>query len=103
MSTLPVKLQPLTKRKAWNALAAHFNQVRHLHLRDLFAQDPKRGERMTLESAGLYLDYSKNRITNETLKLLLSGLQFVPTKFQASGPPSFTTILRPGKALKVTT
>src|SRR5271165_6243241 len=70
MPTLPIKVQPLTKRKAWSALAAHFNQARCLHLRDLFAQDPKRGERMTLEAAGLYLDYSKNRITDETLKLL---------------------------------
>src|SRR5678815_3417665 len=65
-----LKVQPLTKRNAWSALAAHFNQVRNLHLRDLFAQDPKRGERMTLEAAGLYLDYSKNRIIDETLKLL---------------------------------
>src|SRR5271165_6762702 len=70
MPSLPVKVQPLTKRKAWSALAAHFNHVRNLHLRDLFAQDPKRGERMTLEAVGLYLDYSKNRITDETLKLL---------------------------------
>ena len=70
MPTLPIKVQPLTKRKAWSALAAHFNQARSLHLRDLFAQDPKRGERMTLEAVGLYLDYSKNRITDETLKLL---------------------------------
>jgi len=51
-------------------LATHFNRVRRLHLRDLFAQDPKRRERMTLEAAGLYLDYSKNRIADETLKLL---------------------------------
>ncbi len=71
MSTLPTKVQPLTKRKAWRALAVHFNQVRHFHLRDLFAQDPNRGERMTLEAVGLYLDYSKNRITDETLKLLV--------------------------------
>jgi glucose-6-phosphate isomerase len=70
MPTLPIKLQPLTKRKAWNALQAHFNEARHLHLRDLFAQDPQRGERMTLEAASLFLDYSKNRITGETLKLL---------------------------------
>src|ERR1035438_4633787 len=70
MPTLPIKIQPLTTRKAWNALAAHFNQVRDLHLRDLFAQDPKRGERMTWEAVGLYLDYSKNRLTDETLKLL---------------------------------
>src|ERR1043165_2883791 len=70
MPTLPIKVQPLTKRKAWSALAAHFRRSRNLHLRDLFAQDPKRGERMTLEVLGLYLDYSKNRITDETLKLL---------------------------------
>ena len=63
-------IQPLTKRKAWKALAAHFEEVGELHLRELFAQDPKRGERLTLEAAGLHLDYSKNRITDETLKLL---------------------------------
>ncbi|HXI52687.1 MAG TPA: glucose-6-phosphate isomerase [Candidatus Saccharimonadales bacterium] len=63
-------IQPLTKRKAWKALSTHFNKLRGLHLRDLFAQDPKRGERMIVEAAGLYLDYSKNRITDETLKLL---------------------------------
>src|SRR6476661_679013 len=64
-------IQPLTKRKAWQSLASHFDKVRDLHLRELFAQDPKRGERMTVEAAGLYLDYSKNRITDETLALLL--------------------------------
>src|SRR5262245_22817432 len=63
-------IQPLTKRNAWKALAAHSHAVQQLHLRDLFAQDPKRGERLTLEAAGLYLDYSKNRITDQTLKLL---------------------------------
>src|SRR5262249_40273517 len=52
------------------ALATHFKEVQDLHLRELFAQDPKRGERMTLEAAGLHLDYSKNRITDETLKFL---------------------------------
>jgi glucose-6-phosphate isomerase len=69
-----------SERPAWNALAAHHANVRELHLRRLFADDPARGERMTLEAVGLYLDYSKNRITDETLKLLLqlakeSGLQ----------------------------
>jgi len=63
-------ITPLTERKAWKALAAHFKKTRELHLRDLFAKEPKRGERMTLEAAGLYLDYSKNRITDETLELL---------------------------------
>src|SRR5215831_16431554 len=63
-------VQPLTRRKAWKALAAHFEKAKQLHLRDLFAQDPERGERLTIEAAGLYLDYSKNRVTDETLKLL---------------------------------
>jgi glucose-6-phosphate isomerase len=62
---------PLQKRQAWKALAAHHKRVRDLHLRDLFANDPKRGERLTAEAVGLYLDYSKNRITDETLELLL--------------------------------
>jgi glucose-6-phosphate isomerase len=61
---------PLTERRTWNALAAHYGSVARLHLRKIFADDPKRGERMTAEGAGLYLDYSKNRITDETLKLL---------------------------------
>src|ERR1700745_2447525 len=56
---------------AWKALEAHYSTVRELHLRQLFAEDPKRGERLTLEALGLYLDYSKNRVTDETLKLLL--------------------------------
>jgi glucose-6-phosphate isomerase len=64
-------MAPLTGRPAWKALEAHHRQVQHLHLRELFADDPGRGERMTAEAAGLYLDYSKNRITDETLKGLL--------------------------------
>src|SRR5260370_2290460 len=63
-------IQPLTKRKAWKALTAHFKKAKELHLRDLFAADPKRAEKLTLEAVGLHLDYSKNRITDETLKLL---------------------------------
>jgi glucose-6-phosphate isomerase len=62
---------PLTQRTAWNALAAHYRTARKWHLRDLFTREPKRGERMTAEAAGLYLDYSKNRATGRTLKLLL--------------------------------
>ncbi len=62
---------PLTKRKAWKALEAHYRRVRQLHLRTLFADDPQRGERLTAEAVGIYLDYSKNRITDETLKLLI--------------------------------
>jgi len=61
----------LRRRPAWTALEAHHQQVKGLHLRELFASDPRRGERMTLEAAGLYLDYSKNRITDETLRLLV--------------------------------
>jgi len=63
-------VKPLTQRPAWKALAAHYKSVRKLHLRDLFAKDPKRGDRMTAEAIGLFLDYSKNRITDQTLKLL---------------------------------
>jgi glucose-6-phosphate isomerase len=62
---------PLTKCKSWKALQAHAKKLRSLHLRKLFAQDSKRGERMTAEAVGLFLDYSKNRITDETVKLLL--------------------------------
>jgi len=64
-------IKPLTERPAWKALAAHYEKIRGVHLRELFADDPARGERMTAEGAGLYLDYSKNRITDETLRLLL--------------------------------
>src|ERR1700704_3795421 len=62
---------PLPKRKAWKALQSHFKKVRELHLRKLFADDPERGERMNREAVGLYLDYSKNRITDETVGLLV--------------------------------
>ena len=67
--------KPLTQRAAWTALKAHHQQVGSLHLRQLFAEDPKRGERFALEAAGIYLDYSKNRITDETLRLLLQLAQ----------------------------
>jgi len=63
---------PLTRRPAWTALKRHLDEVGGLHLRTLFAQDPARGERMSAEGAGLYLDYSKNRATDETLRLLVS-------------------------------
>src|ERR1700751_5092271 len=64
-------IQSLTGRPAWKALQAHFQKVRDLHLRQLFAEDQERGERFVVEGAGLYLDYSKNRVTNETVSLLL--------------------------------
>jgi glucose-6-phosphate isomerase len=63
--------EPITQRPAWKALEAHYQKLRGLHLRQLFADDLTRGERMTVEAAGLYLDYSKNRVTDETLKLLV--------------------------------
>jgi glucose-6-phosphate isomerase len=62
---------PLTSRPAWKALAAHHESMRGVHLRELFAKDPRRGERLVAEAAGLYLDYSKHRVTDETLRLLL--------------------------------
>ena len=68
---MTAQIPPLTERKAWKALEANHKSIRDLHLRKLFADDPKRGERMTAEAVGLFLDYSKNRITDETLKLLL--------------------------------
>src|ERR1700733_11114192 len=61
---------PATKRGAWKALEVHYRSVGKLHLRDLFANDPKRGELLTAKAVGLYLDYSKNRITAETLAFL---------------------------------
>jgi glucose-6-phosphate isomerase len=71
---------PLPRRQAWKALQAHYKDAREIHLRTLFAEDPERGTRMTVEAAGLFLDYSKNRITDDTMRLLIqlaeeSGLQ----------------------------
>jgi glucose-6-phosphate isomerase len=64
-------IAPLRNRPAFKALEEHCAKVRNLHLRQLFAEDPERGERFTLEAIGLYFDYSKNRITSETIRLLL--------------------------------
>jgi len=61
---------PLTARPAWKALQAHYEKVRDLHLRTLFADDARRGERLTAEAVGIFLDYSKNRVTDDTLALL---------------------------------
>ena len=65
------KTRPLTRRAAWKALQTHFKAIRDSHLRTLFEQDPQRGERLTVEGAGLFFDYSKNRVTDETLRLLV--------------------------------
>jgi len=64
-------VQPVTARPAWNALRAHYATIHGVHLRKLFADDPGRGERLTVEGAGIYLDYSKNRVNDETLRLLV--------------------------------
>jgi glucose-6-phosphate isomerase len=64
-------LTPLPERKAWQALTRHHAEIAGQHLRELFAADPGRGERMVAEAAGLYLDYSKNRVTGETMRLLV--------------------------------
>ncbi len=69
--SMKTSIPPLTTLASWKALEAHYQKVRELHLRQLFADDPKRGERMTVEAAGICFDYSKHRITDETLRLLL--------------------------------
>src|SRR5271163_263329 len=68
---MTTKLTPLGERSAWKALGAHYQQIHDTHISQLFADDPTRGDRYTLESEGIFLDYSKNRITDETLKLLI--------------------------------
>ena len=70
-SVRAIKEPPLLTHNAWEALALHYKKVSQVHLRQLFTDDPERGKRMTANSVGLYLDYSKNRITDETLRLLL--------------------------------
>ena len=65
------RITPLTERQAWQALATHYKSVSQLHLRQLFADDPARAEKFTADAVGIYLDYSKNRVTNQTLELLL--------------------------------
>ncbi len=65
------EIPDLSKRPAWRALQKHYQQIGKTHLRKLFADDPERGQKMSVEAAGIYLDYSKHRITSETVKLLL--------------------------------
>ena len=75
----------LSERRCWQGLSRHHEDVKDLHLRDLFAADPARGERLVAEGAGLYLDYSKNRITDETIQLLraLAEQSGVPDRIEA--------------------
>src|SRR5579871_6412188 len=70
-ATEPFTATGLTERYAWKALERHSQEARALHLRDLFERNPKRGQVLTAEACGLFLDYSKNRITDETMRLLL--------------------------------
>ena len=65
-------MTPITETPEWAALAAHFEKVRDAHLRDLFADDPKRGTTLTVDAAGVYFDYSKHRLTTETVHLLVA-------------------------------
>ena len=88
-------MTPLRERAAWKALEQHHAAVRDLHLRDLFADDPTRGERLTAEGAGLYLDYSKNRVTDETLRLLVELAE-------ESGLPERTEAMFRGDRINVT-
>src|ERR1035437_7922831 len=68
---MKTSIPQLTKLSAWQGLETHYTKVRELHLRNLFADDPNRGKTMTAEAVGIYFDYSKHRITSETVKLLL--------------------------------
>jgi glucose-6-phosphate isomerase len=69
---MKAKAIPLKQRSAWKALEQHYQKIHDVHLRTLFGEDPRRGERFTAEAAGLYFDYSKHRITDETMRLLLA-------------------------------
>ena len=73
MATLetPLETPKAGQPPAWKALKEHFSKIRKVHLRKLFSKDPARGDRLAVEALGLYLDYSKNRITDETVQLLL--------------------------------
>ena len=86
---------PLRERPAWAALERHHAAIRDTHLRDLFAADPGRGARLTAEGAGLYLDYSKNRVTDETLALLCRLAE-------ESGLPERTDAMFRGDRINVT-
>src|SRR5262245_31715814 len=73
----PARASALRGLPAWKALLKHYERTKNLHLRQLFAEDGERGEKLAVEAAGIYLDYSKNRITDETLQLLMQLAQEV--------------------------
>ncbi|NTV63689.1 MAG: glucose-6-phosphate isomerase [Oscillochloris sp.] len=86
---------PLTSRPEWQALAEHYQSIGKLHLRELFASDPERGERLTAEAAGLFLDYSKQRISDETITLLVRLAE-------ACGLPERITAMFSGEKINLT-
>ena len=85
MTDVSTELVSLTARPEWQALQVHYEEIRRLHLRSLFAEDPARGERMTVEGAGILLDYSKNRVTDETIARLrdLASACGLPERIEA--------------------
>ena len=97
---------PLRKRPAYAALAEHHAKIEGRHLRELFAEDPARGERLVAEAAGLYLDYSKNRITGETLGLLFQLAVAIIPELESTAEPALShdsstnTLIRRYRALK---
>jgi glucose-6-phosphate isomerase len=95
MTTTPTTtIPPLRERPAWTALHKHYDEIRDVHLRDLFQADPQRGERFVAQAAGLYLDYSKNRITDQTIRLLVALAE-------QSGLPSRTAAMFAGDRINV--
>ena len=76
---------PLTDRPSWKALREHHAKIKDIHLRELFGEDAKRGERLTVEAVGLYLDYSKHRVTDDTLRLLLRLADEVDLRSRIAG------------------
>ena len=93
---MEIKTVPLTERPGWKALGEHYEKIRGVHLRTLFGEDPRRGENFAVEAAGLYLDYSKHRITADTMRLLLAlaeetGLRVV--KSALMGMPGLLLLL----------
>jgi glucose-6-phosphate isomerase len=95
MTTPQTTASPLTQRPEWRALQTHYDRLKDTHLRDLFAADPARGERLATEAVGIYLDYSKNRITDETVRLLIALAEAV-------GLPARIAAMFSGEKINVT-